>query len=443
MADPTTLPVLTDDEAKALDAAIRPYGGAAPPPDASQALGSIAPMGLPQLQKPTPAQSHAAGKAEYERGLPTLTPGPDYNAQKIERGEYEAIHPWGSDISEHPGTLGKVGHVLSKIGNVAGDIVAPGTMSLIPGTDLNKRVERGAELKQFGRDVESQEKQAQTAGIEEANKEVPFTPFGQTQPIQVRQSAIPQLEAAEQRAEATTQAADTKGQTQKDLEAEKESFAKPMHDSLIKLHDAQAAVEAAKNDPNSPQYKLAAQRLQEAKQEMAQRVEALNLHEAEFGNKVQEHGLVKPSGQAQSRASAAEAVLTLMPGLAKSVRENGEQMGPLMGRLARGEIAIGNVPPDVARLYGAMKSFYALQPAVHGFRNAEFVKDFETAIGTLERDPEAFIAGMEGLKPTMEAVAKEGKTFHKRIVEGQGDQGGAPPEGAKVKTYNPATGKLE
>jgi hypothetical protein len=66
-----------------------------------------------------------------------------------------------------------------------------------------------------------------------------------------------------------------------------------------------------------------------------------------------------------------------------------------------------------------MKSFYALQPAVHGFRNAEFVKDFEHAIGTLERDPDAFLAGMEGLKPTLNAVAKEGKTFHKRIVEGR------------------------
>jgi len=64
-------------------------------------------------------------------------------------------------------------------------------------------------------------------------------------------------------------------------------------------------------------------------------------------------------------------------------------MGPLMGRLAKGEIALGDVDPAIAELYGAMKSFYALQPAVHGFRNAEFVKDFETALGTLERDPEA------------------------------------------------------
>ena len=42
----------------------------------------------------------------------------------------------------HPGLLGKIGRVASKIGNIAGDIVAPGVMSLIPGTDINKAVGR-------------------------------------------------------------------------------------------------------------------------------------------------------------------------------------------------------------------------------------------------------------------------------------------------------------
>ena len=37
----------------------------------------------------------------------------------------------------HPGKLGHVLHALSVAGNIAGNIVAPGTMSLIPGTQLN------------------------------------------------------------------------------------------------------------------------------------------------------------------------------------------------------------------------------------------------------------------------------------------------------------------
>jgi hypothetical protein len=113
-----------------------------------------------------------------------------------------------------------------------------------------------------------------------------------------------------------------------------------------------------------------------------------------------------------------------MPGLLADVKANAASMGPLMGRLYRGEINIGNVPPNVAKLYTEMKSMYALQPAVHGFRNAEFVKDMETAIGTLERNPDAFIAGMQGLVPTLNAVAKEGVTAHHRIIEGTQPAGG-------------------
>jgi hypothetical protein len=48
--------------------------------------------------------------------------------------------PWGSPTN-HPGIGGKIAHVLSKVGNIAGDIFAPATMAMIPGTDLNRKVD--------------------------------------------------------------------------------------------------------------------------------------------------------------------------------------------------------------------------------------------------------------------------------------------------------------
>ena len=39
------------------------------------------------------------------------------------------------------GWLGKIGHGLARMGNIAGDVLAPGAMLNIPGTDLNKRME--------------------------------------------------------------------------------------------------------------------------------------------------------------------------------------------------------------------------------------------------------------------------------------------------------------
>lgn len=43
-------------------------------------------------------------------------------------------------------TLGKIGHVAANIGNVLGDIFAPGPMSLIPGTQLHNETEKNRDL---------------------------------------------------------------------------------------------------------------------------------------------------------------------------------------------------------------------------------------------------------------------------------------------------------
>jgi hypothetical protein len=235
-----------------------------------------------------------------------------------------------------------------------------------------------------------------------------------------------------------------KGQQQKLKDAETaQANLQTYRQSQIELNNARAEVERAKNDPNSPAYQQAQQKLQMAQRAHDIAAANLGLHQQEFGlhqeeyaNKVHEQGLVKPSGQAASRGSAAQAALDILPELQAQIKKNAKSLGPLMGRLQRGEIAIGNVDPKIAKLYSALTSFYALNPAIHGFRNFEFVKDMPSFIGGLERDPEATIAGLEGLKPTLQSVAKEGKTYHRRIVEGEEGNGPKPPDG-KTTVYDP------
>ena len=62
---------------------------------------------------------------------------------KAAKEAYQSAHPWGSPESAHPGILGRIGHVAGKVGNIAGDIVAPGLMAITPGTDIHKAIERG------------------------------------------------------------------------------------------------------------------------------------------------------------------------------------------------------------------------------------------------------------------------------------------------------------
>jgi hypothetical protein len=59
---------------------------------------------------------------------------------KIDKIEDERAHPWGSP-ENHPGFGGRLAHVLAKAGNIAGDIVAPVTMTNIPGTELHRNAE--------------------------------------------------------------------------------------------------------------------------------------------------------------------------------------------------------------------------------------------------------------------------------------------------------------
>jgi hypothetical protein len=75
------------------------------------------------------------------------TNDPAYQAQadrlKLAKMEYEKMTPWGSP-DNHPGILGKIGHVAAKVGNIAGDVTVPRIMQNIPGTDLNKIQQRNA-----------------------------------------------------------------------------------------------------------------------------------------------------------------------------------------------------------------------------------------------------------------------------------------------------------
>jgi len=60
----------------------------------------------------------------------------DHDTQKLQKVQWNQSHPWGT-AENHPGTWGKIAHVLSVAGNIAGNIVAPNVMANIPGTQAN------------------------------------------------------------------------------------------------------------------------------------------------------------------------------------------------------------------------------------------------------------------------------------------------------------------
>src|ERR1700689_77292 len=92
----------------------------------------------PQAMQPPLRPIGGAPQSQPQKPPPMVGSSEDYGNQ-IQAMRDKQNDPWGSP-DNHPGVLGKIGHVLGRVGNIAGDIVAPATMSLIPGTDLNNNI---------------------------------------------------------------------------------------------------------------------------------------------------------------------------------------------------------------------------------------------------------------------------------------------------------------
>ncbi len=130
----------------------------------------------------------------------------------------------------------------------------------------------------------------------------------------------------------------------------------------------------------------------------------------------------KPAGQERSRAAAAVAIEPLIQSAQAMLRDPKirAKLGVLPGRVSEVERRLGSIDPDVAELYGTLKSIYSLGGTMHGWRALQVAQEFEKAYGGLHTDPDATIGGLNAMMNTASAVAKAG---------GKLDVGNAPQPG--------------
>lgn len=198
-------------------------------------------------------------------------------------------NPWGS-AENHPGRLGKIAHVAARIGNIAGDIFAPETMALIPGTDLNKqwsenrstenlekakaadvakegetnraRHETNVEASNDLKYKQDQEKIDETADLHKNQREIGLRKVGLSlndkgEPVPLTYENMSPIEKAHF-----------------DLQS-----------SMADYKDAQAEFERTKGDPDSEANKNARQRLATAAKNAATNAGRLGLSREEFSAK--------------------------------------------------------------------------------------------------------------------------------------------------------------
>lgn len=153
-------------------------------PDPNSPMG-----GLPPMQGAVPQLSRQL--------MPLVTT----QRQQQEQGLQNRISSY-ENPQKPQGFWQNVRHIASTIGNVAGDIVAPSTMALIPGTALNNRVQHGNNVRELA-GLQGEDRADATearSGVTDANQNALRT--AQTGHLTEETAEMPGAEASKQALEA-------------------------------------------------------------------------------------------------------------------------------------------------------------------------------------------------------------------------------------------------
>lgn len=146
------------------------------------------------------------------------------------------------------------------------------------------------------------------------------------------------------------------------------------------------------------------------------------------------------SGAEQTRYDSAATLVDVGNDLIASLKDPAfvKNIGPVLGRFNTVREFIGNAPPEFAKLAGEIDSFSYANMGVHGMRNVTAANQVRELLDQ-RHTPESLAATIEG-------ILKFSRSFTERMgggVEPGNANPSQPPAGAKVRVFNPKTGKLE
>lgn len=112
---------------------------------------------------------------------------------------------------------------------------------------------------------------------------------------------------------------------------------------------------------------------------------------AEFASKL--------TPQEQNRLDQADIIIREADRIKRLIDATPSAVGPIAGRIARGETVVGNVSPEAKALGTALGSFEALQPILHGFRGgSQTVEHFHNTLGDQRLNAAALKASLDQIK---------------------------------------------
>lgn len=124
----------------------------------------------------------------------------------------------------------------------------------------------------------------------------------------------------------------------------------------------------------------------------------------------------KPTGQEESRLAQAEVITRAGNDLIGQITQNRAKIGNVKAIINSAFLGTPMSDPVSAGIAAQLASFAALNPAMHGFKGTDALREFEKLVGKLPNNPDAMIAAIKGILRTASAFdpnAQQGKSGFK------------------------------
>ena len=460
---------------------------AAAEPAATAAVAGAPPAAEPEIPKMTPAMPAYMGNKRIGKGTPGEAELGKERQDEVNQLKYTMAHgsqeeaavaqerlarleqgtPWGSP-SNHPGVMGKIGHVASRIGQAALMPTAPYMASAIPGSQVRLGEQRAAGVQ----GIEQAQKQQLTAADIKIKEAQPAMNQEKFELMQQKQ-ASDMLKAGFKK-NAITGEFDIPvpyNELPADKQAlyDKNESIKTLNTAKGHEQEAKAVLDRYKADPNNPQNQAALGKLQLEGKKLALAGEALGLHQKQFladyygvnekgdpipGVETTETG--QPVGVKVGKATQVGQTIQMKGVQARNVQDNlnkaidliqqnPDLFGKVSGRFTTTREMIGSNDIAIDRLGNLIHNAALASTSVHGLRGEVAVEATEKELlNHFKNSPEATIAGMQDTVDSMSTFTNAAvQGAKKTITAPTKKEGGAatPPKGSTHTGVSSVDGK--
>ena len=342
------------------------------------------------------------------------------------------------------------GGVLGKIGGYALSALVPHVAALVPDTPLGKiaAVNRDTALEQG---AQKSEEEARAAQSNEEMKNAQIQAMGSMVPVRVGDQTFylhekdaanvigkqiqggATVEAAGERAAGTVQAAGERADASKDAAGNRAQPTKTTVGKDGKNH-------IMERDPKTGEYSIDRGIAPQSYGQSVLPTKTIQGFDANgqptvlgWNEQTQRYDIpqaASSSGAAGHEIFQAGAVERAGNDLIGAIQQNKNKFGDMQAILNSAFLGTPLSDPVSSGLASQIKSFAALNPAMHGFRGKDALNEFVKLLGGLPNNPDSLVAGIQGILKTAGAIRGEG--------QGKGPAVGTVEDGYRFKGGDPS-----